>query len=583
MFSNILRNARHVADDPVLRHWLFRRLTGRERAPEAFTAHCPPYLDGLSTTTPALRITTDGFRPLRATKPEHAMELSLAGMNLKLNPGDEEGVFRRSYEDIETLLALHRFAWLPLSNDCGETRNWCQTLWSVWRTAFGEPGDGWAWHPYTAAERAVNLLDLAGTNGWPEPVDDTVAVLARHAGAIYERLEYFGDHNTSNHLSNNGRGLYRLGLALDMDWAIEAGATILVHEAKRIFLESGVLREGSSHYHLLIVRNFADAWLAARRHGRAEEPVFRAIATRALAVVPWLVLPGGMPLIGDISPDCPPGHLLGLTGAKIGWVAGLAENDRQALLALIDGIRPVDAESLAADGWHRLSYGPWTGLWHVAPKGWPEAPGHGHQDTGGFELHYNDIPVLVDPGRGAYGEEGEAARYRSAEVHNTLTISELDPYPANKPYYDDAFRVAIAGPLPEITSGGDEVSLEHHGFQRLKGVGAHSRQWRFTEKAMNLSDSIQGRGTGHITRRFMTTLKAEAGAGGVVLTHDGVGGSGQAGGGTQSFLLHSPDAVGLVTQTTLWQAYGRGRDGVSIAFSAAAPLPWSGEVRLEII
>ena len=92
---------------------------------------------------------------------------------------------------------------------------------------------------------------------------------------------------------------------------------------------------------------------------------------------------------------------------------------------------------------------------------------------------------------------------------------------------------------------------------------------------MSLGDALQGRGTERITRRFMTPCKAEAGAGGVVLTHNGAG--------ARSFLLHSPDAVATVTKTTLWQAYGRGRDGFSIAFSSDVPLPWSGEVRLEVI
>ena len=94
--------------------------------------------------------------------------------------------------------------------------------------------------------------------------------------------------------------------ALGLEWAAECGARILEEEAKRIFSSSGVLREGSSHYHLLIARNYADAWLAARRHGRPEAAVLRDITSRAPAVVPWLILPGGMPLIGDVSPDCPP-------------------------------------------------------------------------------------------------------------------------------------------------------------------------------------------------------------------------------------------------------------------------------------
>jgi len=188
MFSNFLRKARNVADDPVLRKWLVRRWTGQASAPPAFTAHRPSYLNGVSTTTPIPIDTTDTFGPLKASTPERAMELPLAGINLKLNPGDDVDVFQRSYEDIETLLALHRFAWLPLSDSSEETRNWVQVLWSAWRKEFGEPDDGWAWHPYTAAERAVNILDLAEAHGLPEPLDDTLAVLARHAEAIFGRL-----------------------------------------------------------------------------------------------------------------------------------------------------------------------------------------------------------------------------------------------------------------------------------------------------------------------------------------------------------------------------------------------------------
>ena len=497
-------------------------------------------------------------------------------MNLTLNPGDGGAAFGRAYDDIETLLAMHRFAWLPLSADGENLRNWTQDLWSAWVKQFGDGDDGWAWHPYTAAERAINILDLADAHGLPEPVDDTKAVLAAHAEKIFHKLEYFGEHDTSNHLSNNGRGLYRLGLALDMEWAADAGAAILENEAARIISPSGVLREGSSHYHLLIARNYADAWLTARRHDRAEAALFRDIAAKTLSVVPWLVLPGGMPLVGDISPDCPPEHLLGLTGADIGWVAHLGGNDRQALLRLIEETPPADPDKLAADGWRRLSSGPWTGLWHTAPNGWPQAPGHGHQDTGGFELHFGDIPVLVDPGRGAYGEDGNAALFRSGAVHNTLTVSSFDPYPTNKPYFDDAFREAVSGPAPDVTSGGDEVRLSHCGFQRLKGVGQLTRLWRFTEKTMSLKDSLEGRDSHPVTRRFITPLRAEAGAGGVVLTHEGDA-------RTQSFLLHSPDAAPTVTKTTVWQAYGRGRDGYAIAFPTDAQLPWSGEVRLEVI
>ena len=572
MFDHLTRKARQVAADPVLRKWLWRRVTGGVAGPPAFAVHRPSYLNGVASPDGRDPAPPEPFKPLATPLPVGPIELPLPGLRLRLEPGREGDVFTRPYDDIETLLALHRFAWVPLVAGGGNTASWVQALWDVWRKAFAQPGKGWAWHPYTAAERAVNLLDLARTKGLPEPVDETVAILARHAAAIFGRLEYFGDHDTSNHLSNNGRGLYRLGLALGLEWAAECGARILVEEAKRIFSSSGVLREGSSHYHLLIARNYADAWLAARRHGRPEADVLRDITSRALAVVPWLILPGGLPLIGDVSPDCPPEYLLSLAGIESGWAAGLPKGDRKALLALIDETRPVAKEDLCGDGWLRFGRGPWSGLWHAAPGGWPRAPGHGHQDTGGFELHFQDIPVFVDPGRGAYGETGTVAHYRSGLVHNTLTVDGADPYPPNKPYYDDAFRQAVAGPPPELSGGGDEVTLSHHGFQRLKGAGQLRRRWRFTENAMVLTDELEGEGFHRLTRRLLTPLEAEAGSGGVVLRA-----------GKRTFHLNAPEASAAVSRMTLWRAYGDGRPGHVIEFTTEAPLPWSGELRLEVL
>ena len=51
-------------------------------------------------------------------------------------------------------------------------------------------------------------------HGLPGPADDTLRVLAEHGRSILGSLEYFGEDATGNHLSNNGRGLYLLGLTL---------------------------------------------------------------------------------------------------------------------------------------------------------------------------------------------------------------------------------------------------------------------------------------------------------------------------------------------------------------------------------
>lgn len=576
MINNFIRKSRQLVNDKVLRQWLMRRLTARTNAPPPFKAHRPPYLNEIFSTKNKLVALSENFKVLESTIPEASIQLPLPGLKLNLKPSEAKEVFHFPYSDIETLLALHRFAWLPLCGYSTLSCNWAQTLWSIWRKNFGDTFDGWAWHPYTTAERAINILDLAEIHGLPTPVNDTLEVLNRHADLIFRRLEYYGDHNTSNHLSNNGRGLYRLGLALNIDWATESGAIILEKESNRILGNSGILREGSSHYHLLIARNYIDSWLAARRYSRKEEPILKSIATKVLAVVPWLVLPGGMPLIGDISPDCPPEYLFGLFGADTGWITGLVDDDKRAVLKLIEDNYSIDLKQLTADGWHHFSYGPWTGLWHCAPKGWAEAPGHGHQDTGGFELHYNNIPLLVDPGRGEYGDTTSSTKYRSADVHNTLTISGNSPYPINKPYYDDTFRLSISGKPPRLTSIGNGVRISHNGFQRFAGIGEHIRQWKFAEKKMRIKDDIQGQGIQQITRRFITPLEPKIDPDGVVLTYLGADFN-------QSFLLRVPKAEVVITKMTLWRAYGIGSEGYSISLSHAASLPWYSEISLEVI
>lgn len=573
MIAKPIRRAHQLVTDPVLRRWLARRLIGAN-PPPAFVPHRPPYLPDLAPPDGADPSPPKPFRRLAADAPARPIELPLPGLSVRLEPAEAPGVFDRAFDDIETKLALHRFAWLPLV-PAEDVKPWAQALWDAWRRDFGECRDGWAWHPYTAAERAVNLLDFADAAGLPEPADDTAAVLARHADVIHRRLEYFGEHDTSNHLSNNGRGLYRLGLALGIGWAAERGAKILLEEAKRIFLPSGILREGSSHYHLLIARNYADAWLNARAFGRAEEPALRAIATRALAVAPRLMLPGGLPLVGDVSPDCPPEYLACLTGGGGGWAAGLKAEARAALVDLLaDATRAgtVDGEALRRDGWFRFTRGPWSCLWHWAPAGWPPMPGHAHQDLGSFEAHLDDLPVFVDPGRGRYGETGEAALYRSGRVHNTLLVDGRDPYPPNKPYYDDDFRAGVIPAPPSLRADGDEVTLVHHGFRRLRGVGALARRWRFGTRVLTVEDRLDGHGRRPLVRRFVTPLAVEALPGGVLLT----------GGGRTFWLSADGEAAMTIRPVTIWHAYGVGRPGHLIEFADKATLPWSGRVTLEV-
>ena len=569
MFDGGVRKLRQVARDPELRRWLAGRLLGRWPGEPAFTPHRPPYLaHGLPLTgeapDPPAPFPTDD-----TGGPESPLHLSLPGEDIRVDPGDEAALFGRSFSDSETLLALHRFAWVALQDP---DPAWVAAIWRVWAGRFATPGEGWPWHPYTAAERAVNVLRFARAHGLPGRPRETLGLLAAHGPAIARRLEYFGDHHTSNHLVNNGRGLFLLGLELGLGAAADLGGRILIEEAKRLFHASGVLREGSSHYHCMVTRNYVECWLAARAHGRPEEAALEAVAGRSLAVIPALTLAAGMPLIGDISPDCPPPFLDGLRGNQSrGWTGLLAASDAKALVALRDALVPADEDALAAAGWLRARFGPWDGLWHAAPDGWSPMPGHGHQDCGAFEIHFGAERVFVDPGRGAYGETGEAARYRSGAVHNTLLIDGHDPYPPNRPYYNELFRRRI-GPPPEATRTESGIELTHHGYRRLTGVGAVTRRWSFNGRGFTLHDRVEGSVERRVLTRILVTPQGvDADAGGVTVQ------------GESAAWRVRFEGECTLRPLTCWRAYGLGTPATAIEITARANLPWEGTLAVEAL
>jgi hypothetical protein len=565
VFTALARKAGNVLHDPALRRWLAGRAFGRYAAPPSFTAHRPPYLKG---TTAPVSLPEVAFTTLTASPPTGPLVLELPGETITLQPGAPEALFEREFGDTETLLAAHRFAWLPLIGDAAPP-GWVDVLWRTWVARFAIPDDSWAWHPYTAAERAINILRFARRQGLPGTRDETLAVLSRHGPAILERLEYFGDFNTGNHLSNNGRGLFLLGLALQRDDLADIGGQILLAEAARIFTHSGLLREGSSHYHLLLTRNYVEVWLAARIHGRPEAAALEDVARRALEAAPTLFLPGRMPLIGDISPDCPPKFLACLLpGGDLtqGWTGLLDGDERTALAELIARTQSILPEQAAIDGWHGLRHAPWSILAYVAPGGWPPMPGHAHQDMGSFELHHGNVPVFVDPGRDCYSAD---TPYVTATGQNGLLVDGLDPYPPNKPYYDQTFRRAVGGPPPRVRHIDAGLSIAHDGYARLRGVGTATRRISLKEGRVVVEDDIDGGGAHTLTRRLHTALSVTVSGNEALLVGEG---------GLR--LVLRADGPIAATPTTSWSAYGRGAPATVLDISLRRALP--AALRLEI-
>ena len=563
MFAAFKRKFRQFAADPVLRSWALRRAVSLQNPPPPFAPHLPPYAwERLPLDIAGEKLWLSLPTKIPDAPAGAPATLMLAGIDVTFDADAPDTFFDHPVPDIEVDLSRHRFAWLALQPDVPAAV--FRALWQTWRRRFFAP-DGMHWHPYTAAERAINVIEASERFGTPSDPAQLTADLVQHAKVISERLEYFGEHDTSNHLANNGRGLYRIGCALG-DGNIRAlGFDILMHEAERIFLAGGTLREGSSHYHFLYLRNYLDVWLAAARHGHDGEAVkLRAIAGELMEAARHLFLAGGLPLIGDISPDCPPSFLIGLEQGRGAWAATRSTAEQAALQSLSDIVEPPPPTAVR-DGWLRARFDRWSALAPVPEDGWPFMPGHAHQDIGSAEIHIDGEALFVDPGRGCYGEDGDAALYRSAAVHGTLRIDGADPYPPNKPYYDNAFRARHAGPAAAMLHA-DGFTIAHGGCRRL-GAGDVRRRWGFGENDMRIEDGVSGTGTHTIERALVTP--------------HGVTRDGETAIVDGRFAVASEGAALKLEPVTVWHAYNRGAPGTRIVFEARHALPWSGVITVK--
>ena len=337
-----------------------------------------------------------------------------------------------------------------------------------------------------------------------------------------------------------GAMAYRSGLAGNNEEKATQGLRQLIAAADICLGASGATKEGSSLRQLQLARILTDCWLTARGLGRPEQWRLAALARSVIGAYDAITLPGGLPKIGEK----PKG--LDFTDP----FAHLHEAERAALDELRRQSRLVDLEILRQDGWLRLDSGPWSGLWHCPPGGWPVQGGLAHHDLGAPELHWRGVPLFVDPGPGSPG----------GAQHGGLSLDGNDPYPEARALYSDSFRRGVAGPAPELRTSADGVRLSMDGFGRFGGHRQIERHWRFDGEALKIDDVVLGTGRPRIERRLITPWGVEQSDAGLTLNQ-----------GEHSLLVTGDTPVRLQRQGGL----------TTILFLARANLPWSGSLSVK--
>ncbi len=369
---------------------------------------------------------------------------SLSGYKAPLATGAIEVAslnWDRVFDDPEDTFALHRFGWLlrwlALRPDCKALPG-AKDLLLDWIAKFGEPDNSSVWETYSASERVVNwLLFICATDRYSRPDSECLRRLRHsltvHLAYIARKLEYH-DSGYNNHILNNARALYIGGQLLTLSGCANLGKAIIRKHAFELIGENGELKEGSTHYQLLITRSFVEMiWVAGKTGDSLFLKEFEPVTKKMIGFCKYLHPESrfreskAFPRIGDLSPDFP-----------VSWFfpGGQSESQNESWWDLWDEQeiqRILKATSFDSDkvdindsgGIKKIDVpGSHFSIIATAPpvnRAYPM--NHGHFDFGGFTLADDLGAVLSDRGRFSY-QDTELNRWAvSGAAHNTSIVN----------------------------------------------------------------------------------------------------------------------------------------------------------------
>lgn len=475
----------------------------------------PAILSEATLPDPDMRVFS-GLKKINAAPRPAAVsqEISLAGRKVPLGlPQD----WTLSFDDPEDAYALHRFGWvLPaIAENNTAAALFFAKLVPDWIYRVTPESHPFAWQTYNTAERIVHWIYL-----WKFLVDAGIEIpseslvkqsLHRQASHVAGHLEYFGDEaddRTNNHLLNDGRALYMAGMFLRVPSLQEAGRKILLKECDRSITPNGFLREGSSHYHLLVLSRMLEVWMAAENAGDRDFSVKLKPLTGQLLFAARFFRDRPdtpLPLIGDVSPDFTPGWLRDIVfwnaaAEGSGWLGLWPTREKLA----VPEAKGKGFQNFLDDGWCRFDGDDCRVFWHVQPNGRIPNYSHAHHDTGSFEWHLHNIPVFVDTGRANYTADAFGLYGRSARSHNACLVDGREPFVSD---WLNGGRALLnsykkARVESELGADGTSFSVRHDGFSRLSGVGMFERLFQIGEKEMAIVDRFEGKGRRRVDTYF---------------------------------------------------------------------------------
>jgi uncharacterized heparinase superfamily protein len=349
------------------------------------------------------------------------------------------------------------------------------TRWIRENPAGSRPG----WDPYPTSRRLVNAFKAA-LAGMPLP-QSALASIADQCRYLVPRLEL---HLLGNHLLANAKALLFAGACLcgrEADDWLRRGRRLLAREVREQVLADGGHIERSPMYHAIVTQDLLDLLNLRNCYALPALEYLDDACEKTLAWYATIRHPdGGIPLFNDSVQDVAPAFgTLAAYAARLGVAAPRVYT------------RPLTL--LRDSGYARLTSSPWCLLADVGSVGPAYQPGHAHAGTLGYELSMGTERIVVDTGISTYRAGELRAQERSTAAHNTVTLDAL-----NSSEVWGSFRVArrahVTALVGEELPGAVRACASHDGYRRSRYRALHSRCWQLSGRAVDVEDTIDGRG-----------------------------------------------------------------------------------------
>jgi hypothetical protein len=363
---------------------------------------------------------------------------------------------------------------------------------------------------------------------------------------------------TSNHYLSDVIGLFWIGtlvpeLSHAAGWQ-DLGLREMLREMDKQVLPDGSDFEASSGYHRFVTEMFLHTFSLAKQNRVDIPESYRLKLDAMLEYLSAVTRPDGkLPLVGD----CDGSRFLPFTRHDADEVQFLLD------LACKDNPKEKGSGAFRDAGIYILRQDDLYLHFNASDCGLNGRGSHGHNDALSIEV-FAARPFILDPGSYAYNLDLTARhQFRSTRYHSTVMVDEVEQNTIEK---DLPFVIGNEA-KPKVVewspgSGSDRVSVEHHGYRRLKSPVTHRRTVEFNKdkKYWKTIDDLLGTERHSLDFRLHLApgLTVEK-MGDVIDLHDGSGrhllirNEGEARLGYEETFFAPNYGQKLPTQTLVWQ------------------------------